>query len=69
MRVKKYIQGPVINSGRQLDRELVARRYVFIHNKPQHPGWILSMRYKTIFDLLYSKSLRFANINPNWSEK
>ena len=54
-----------------LVRELEARRYVFLENKPLHPGWSRSMTFHTL-SLLAGKHGRFykaIETNPKQEEK
>lgn len=67
-RPRKYLKGDTITTIGDLTATLNWERYVFLWDKPKHPGWILSMQYRNILYLLGRSAFRFAIKNPDYRE-
>lgn len=61
---RKYKKGERITSPNDLQVELDAGRWVFLFDRPKHPGWIMSMRIKSVHYFLKRGDLAFAIENP-----
>ena len=57
---RKYIKGPPILTMNELSDQLCLNKYVFWRNKPQHPAWIQSMTYRTLFQATQKRVLFYA---------
>ncbi len=68
-RIRKYAPGSPINTIARLSRELEDGRYVYLFDRPCHPGWIASMRYNTVMGFIRRGSFRVAEIEADWIEQ
>jgi len=57
---KKYKQGAVIKTMSEVENITTHGEYLFMREKPIHPGWIQSMTFRTIWLFLKSNKLRKA---------
>lgn|GEM_PF-6224976 len=69
MRVRKYLKGAVISSFDELAALIFTGCYVFMLDRPQHPGWVAGMQFNVIRGFIENKRLRRAEINPEWREQ
>ncbi len=60
MTKRKYKPGRVIKSMNTLTSELTASKYVWMYNRPQHPGWVMSMQYRTVVLMVDRGAVRHA---------
>jgi len=59
-RKRMYRPGEIITSVDSLIQEIHAGRYIYIRGKVQHPGWVSSMQFRTVFLYVRGGSVRFA---------
>lgn len=57
---KKYRKGEIIPSLTLLIAELEAGRWVYFKDRPLHPGFILSMTFKTVLGCLSNDGFAIA---------
>lgn len=60
MKRRMFRKGRKLRSMEQVARAVEGNIYIFMHNKPQHPGWVGSMQYRTVLGLLRRGYLREA---------
>lgn len=60
MRTKMFEKGEQIKSMDELSSELRKGNYVFLNHKPQHPGWVGSMMFRTLEAYVRGGGARFA---------
>lgn len=63
--MNKFRQGAVIKTMAVLVKELDAGRWIYWNHKPQHPGWIISMTYRTLRQAVAVGMLRKTKENKN----
>lgn len=62
MKQKKFRQGTVLTPEQAVEL-ISAGRYVYWRHKPQHPGWMLSMRLNSVIGAARMGLLREAILN------
>jgi len=66
-RLRKFLLGKPIVSMAQLAEEVIDKRaYVIWRGRPFHPGWIASMQFRMLSDLVRRGSLATTLLNPAW---
>ena len=65
---QKYRPGNRIPGLTELDRAIERGEYVFWNHKPQHPAFIVSMKFKTVRDGLRAGVLFYAVPNTQRGE-
>jgi hypothetical protein len=65
MRVRKFKQGAVIRSMRELQEAFEAQDHIFWDSRPTHRAWMMSMHYHTL--LIYVRGhLHRAELTDEW---
>jgi len=49
---RMFCKGPVLTSLDDLSRCTLSGQWIYWNDKPLHPGWIISMQFRTIRDAL-----------------
>jgi len=63
-RQRMYRRGPEITSIEELVREIEDQRYVFYHDRPNHPSWLRSMQLHVLIAGVQCGHFHFAFKNP-----
>ena len=67
-RVKKYLKGFALTFDATVN-EIICGNYVFLRDKPVHPGWIGSWQMWAIYHACKRGDIFRADINPKWLKK
>lgn len=67
-RARKYVKGERMTF-EAVAAALCAGRYVFQHDRPQHPSWLGSMSFFLIRQMAHGGAFCEALINPDYVER
>ncbi len=68
MRQRKYIKGKSLTAEEAV-QHIMAGRYVFQHNKPQHPAWTMAWSIRLLCGFCAGCAIYEAIANPEYVEK
>lgn len=61
-----FKKGAVIENMSMLDDEVSAGKYIFLWERPVHPGFIQSMQYRILKQYVNQKKAFTSTINEEW---